>query len=628
MPAPELDPATVPAPRREGGTDGRTDGYADLRSYAPIGDTRTVALVARDGRVDWWPIPDLDSCPTFAAILDARDGGRLELAPVEPATTTRRYLPGTAVLETTHVTASGTVRVTDGLNTGVAGRLPWTELARRVDGLAGRVPMHFAVVPGTCLNAASPWAHDTVHGTVLRVHDVTMGVRLLGEADISVTDRSVHGTFTARAGSRHVLGVTASANEPLHLSAPRDVDANLDRTVAAWRGWSDGVAARGPWSDAVTRSALMLKLLVHGPSGSIAAAATTSLPENPGGIGQSGGADGGKCWDYRFAWIRDAAYSLKALFRLGLAEETQAAVSWLLHAIHRHGPRMQVFYRLDGGLPAPPEYPEVPGWRGIGPVVVGNAAADQLQLSVFGDVFDMVRLYVDHGHVLDPGTARLLAGLADQACDAWRHRDAGLWELERREHYTSSKLSCWQALRCAYHLAGVGQIPGDPARWAAEAERIAAWVHEHCWSPRRGAFVWYPGTDELDTSILLHAGSGFDVGPRMSATVDALRAELGSGPLLHRYSGAAKEEAAFVAPSFWAVSALHACGRTEEARALMGELVPLANDVGVLAEMIDPADGAFLGNLPQGLSHLALIGAALDLEEEPEVFRETRNRED
>ena len=215
--------------------------------------------------------------------------------------------------------------------------------------------------------------------------------------------------------------------------------------------------------------------------------------------------------------------------------------------------------------------------------MVGNAAVDQLQLSVFGDVFDMVRLYVDHGHVLDAGTGRLLAGLADRACDVWRHRDAGLWELPRQEHYTSSKLSCWQALRCADHLARMGQIPGDPARWASEAERIARWVHEHCWSDGRGAFTWYPGTDELDTSILLHAGSGFDVGPRMSSTIDALRAELGAGPLLYRYTGAAKEEAAFVAPSFWAVSALHAVGRTVQARTLMDELVPLANDVGVLA---------------------------------------------
>jgi GH15 family glucan-1,4-alpha-glucosidase len=484
--------------------------------------------------------------------------------------------------------------------------------------------MRFAVAPGTCLNASSPWAHDTVHGTVLRVHDVAMAVRLLGEAEIEVTDQAVRGTFTARVGARHLIGVTAAADEPLHLRSPRDVDAGLDRTIATWRTWSDQFAAPGPWSDAVARSAMILKLLVHGPSGSIAAAATTSLPEN-----RSGGRDGGaKNWDYRFAWIRDAAYALKALFRLGIREETHAAVSWLMHAIHRHGPRMQVFYRLDGGLPAPPEFPEVPGWRGVGPVVVGNAAVDQLQLSVFGDVFDVVRLYVDHGHVLDTGTGRLLAGMADQACDVWRHRDAGLWELERREHYTSSKLSCWQALRCAVHLARTGQIPGDPARWAAEAERIRSWVHEHCWSERRRAFVWYPGTDELDTSILLHAGSGFDVGPRMSSTIDALRAELGTGPLLHRYSGAVKEEAAFVASSFWAVSALQAVGRTGEARALMDELVPLTNDVGVLAEMIDPADGSFLGNLPQGLSHLALIGAALDLGEEPEVERQARATRD
>jgi GH15 family glucan-1,4-alpha-glucosidase len=615
MPAPELDAATAPADGPE-----RVDGYAGLRSYAPIGDTRTIALVARDGRIDWWPIPDLDSCPTFAALLDARNGGRLELAPVEPATTTRRYLPGTNVLETTHVTASGTVRVTDALTMGVAGRLPWTELARRVDGVAGRVPMRFAVAPGTCLNAASPWAHDTVHGTVLRVHDVTMAVRLLGDVDIEVTDQAVQGTFTARLGVRHLVGVTASSSEPLHLSTPRDVDAGLDRTVARWQDWSAQFGAPGPYADAVQRSAMMLKLLIHGPNGSVAAAATTSLPESLPRNRQAGG----KNWDYRYAWVRDTAYTLKALLRFGIREETHAAVSWLLRAIRDGGHEMQVFYRLDGALPGESERPEAPGWRDIGPVVVGNRAADQLQLSIFGDVFDTVRLYVDYGHVLDTETGHMLAGLADRACDAWRHRDAGLWELERREHYTSSKLSCWQALRCAFHLARMGQIPGDPSRWAAEAERIRRWVQERCWSEARGAFVWYPGTDELDTSILLHAGSGFDVGPRMSSTIDALRAELGSGPLLHRYSGAQKEEGAFVASSFWAVSALHAVGRTGEARALMDELVPLANDVGVLAEMIDPADGAFLGNLPQGLSHLALIGAALDLEEEPEVVRERR----
>jgi GH15 family glucan-1,4-alpha-glucosidase len=250
---------------------------------------------------------------------------------------------------------------------------------------------------------------------------------------------------------------------------------------------------------------------------------------------------------------------------------------------------------------------------GSGRLYSATAAASQVQLSVYGDLFDTMQLYVDNGHVLNSAIGRQLAAIADMACDAWRRRDAGMWELERQEHFASSKLSCWQALRAAVHLAEMGQIPGDSARWASEAERISEWVHNNCWSEERQSYVWYPGTTDLDASILLHAGSGFDTGPRMAATIDALRAELGSGPLLYRYTGADKEEGTFVACAFWMASALHAVGRTSEARTLMDELVPLTNDAGVLAEMIDPTDGSFLGNLPQGLSHLALIGAALDL---------------
>jgi GH15 family glucan-1,4-alpha-glucosidase len=506
------------------------------------------------------------------------------------------------------------VRVTDALNTGIAGRLPWTELARRVDGVAGRVPMRFAVAPGTCLGTASPWVQDTVHGVVLRVRDVLLAVRLLGEAEIDVTDQAVRGTFTARLGSRYVLAVTASSDGPLHLSTPRDVDAGLDRTIAAWQRWSARLSARGPWAEAVERSALALALLVHGPGGSVAAAATTSLPHRH---------DGGATEDQRVAHIRDAAAAVTALFRLGIAEEAHAAVHRLRDAIHRHGPRR--LYPLDGGPPTPRAFPDVPGWRGLGPVVVGNGAADELPLAVAGDVFAAIRRYVDHGHVLDAGTGRLWAELADRACDAWHGRDTGPWDGERPERHTASALSCWQALRCAVHLARVGQVPDDPARWAAQARRIHRWVHAHCWSEHRGAFVRYPGTDDLDAAILRYAGSGFDAGPRMSSTIDAVRAELGSGPLLYRCTGAAKEEAAMVAPSFWAVSALHAVGRTGEARMLMDQLVPLTNDVGVLAELIDPVDGAFLGNLPSAQSHLALIGAALDLEDEPMCVREGRD---
>lgn len=602
MPAPELDPETS-APSE---SPYRTAGFAELRSYAPIGDGRTVGLVAEDGAIDWLPIPDLDSLPVFAALLDPPNGGRLELVPTAPFRTHRRYLPNTNVLETTFVTDSGRVRVTDALNIGFGGRLPWTELARRVEGVDGEVPMRWRVAPGTCLNCASPWARRTLHGAVLRAGELNLGVCVSDNVDVHWTDQAASGEFTATSGERQLIGVVASRSEPLMLSSGRDIDEGLDRTIELWRNWSGQFECTGSFDDAVLRSALLLKLLIFTPTGAVAAAATTSLPES---------FSGEKNWDYRFAWVRDTAYTLSALRRFGIREETHAAVSWLLRTVRRHAQDVGVFFCLDGSAPDPVRHYDAPGWRGIGPVVGGNSAAAQLQLSIFADLFDTVRLYVDSGHVLDTETGHLLTGFADRACDAWRHRDSGMWELPRREHYTSSKLGCWQALRCAVYLAEIGQIPGDPDRWACEAERIRDWVERECWSDELGSYEWYPGSGKLDTSILLHAGSGFDRGERMSATIDALRNELGCGPLLFRFSGAREErEGAFVACSFWAVSALHHVGRSDEARELMKELVTLTNDVGVLPEMIDADDRAFLGNLPQGLSHLALIGAALDLE--------------
>jgi GH15 family glucan-1,4-alpha-glucosidase len=228
---------------------------------------------------------------------------------------------------------------------------------------------------------------------------------------------------------------------------------------------------------------------------------------------------------------------------------------------------------------------------------------------------------VDNGNVLDTETGRLLAGIADQACDAWRSKDSGMWELEEARHYTTSKLGCWKALNDAAHLADLGQIPGESARWCAEAELIREYVIENCWSEERGAYVWYPGSPDLDASILLHAISGFDRGERMSSTIDLLAKELGSGPHVYRYSGAEQEEGCFVACSFWMASALYLVGREEEARRLMNQLVDEVNDVGVLAEMIDPETGDFLGNLPQALSHLALVHAAITIGEDDRATR-------
>lgn len=582
----------------------RTDGYVAIEDYAAIGDGRTVALIAKDGRIDWLPLPNLDSPPPFAALLDAEHGGRIELAPVGEAEVSRNYVDGTNVLESTYTSPTGTVRVTDSLNTGVAGRLPWAELARRVEGVDGAVEMAWRVVPGSCLGMASPWAHDSMHGTVLRIDGLTLAVRTLGIDDAELTHKDIGGNFTTEPGSKHLVAVVGTEDEPLPLPKPEIVDEGVDRTIDNWRVWSDVFAYEGPWRDDVARSALALKLLLHSPSGAIAAAATTSLPENR---------EGGKNWDYRYAWVRDTAYTLRAMIRFGMREEVHASVAWLLKVIRLNDPLVNVFYTLGGEMPGGTEQPDVPGWRGIGPVVNGNRASGQLQLGIFGDLFSIVRLYVDAGNILDAKTGRLLAEIADRACDWWQRKDAGIWELEDEEHYTASKLGCWQALDCAVHLNEAGEIPGTPDRWKAERTLIGEWVDEHCWSAERETYLAYPGSDGLDAAVLLGAEMGFDRGERMSSTIDALRAELGAGPLLYRYSGMQKEEGAFVACGFWNVSALALVGRQDEAELLMNQLVASSNDVGLFAEMIDPSDGSFLGNFPQGLSHLALVNAAATL---------------
>ncbi|WP_345800148.1 glycoside hydrolase family 15 protein [Microbacterium sp. AZCO] len=578
-----------------------------LRSYAPIGDGRTVALIGLRGQVDWMPIPDLDSLPVFARLLDDETGGCIELAPVEEFTVKRRYVAETNVLRTTFTTARGTATVTDALVTGIAGRLPWAELARRIDGVSGDVTFAWRVAPGTALGTASPWIERTERGPIIRTGDTTIAVTgsdhgpraRRSDAPAAV---ELAGRFTTSADSRHLLIVVATHDEPLHIPVAENVDRSIDRTIAGWRTWSREFAYEGPWSSAVQRSALALKLLIFSPTGAIAAAATTSLPESP---------RGGKNWDYRFAWIRDLAYTAHALVGFGLREETHAAISWLVRTIRENGPELHVFYGLDGSVPAGVHEYDAPGWNLIRPVVTGNPAQGQLQLGVYSDLFAICRTYVDAGNVLDVATARMLTQVADRVCDVWRNPDSGMWELAEQRHYTSSRMGCWQALRDAVHLAHAGQLDGSAERWGAEQARIADWIHQNCWSADRRSYVMHPGTDDLDASVLLHAMSGFDRGERMSQTIDALTTELGSGAHLFRYSGVKREEFPFVACSFWRVAALACVGRGDEARTLMDALVADANDVGILAEMIDPATGDFWGNLPQALSHLALITAAL-----------------
>lgn len=597
----------------------RNDGYVDLRSYAAIGDGRTVALIALDGSIDWLPLPDLDSPPIFAAILDAKNGGRIELRPVGEFTVRRRYLPRTNVLETTFTTAAGAVRLTDALVTGVAGRLPWVELARRVDGVTGAVRMRWAVIPGTVFNTSSPWIEDTAQGAVAHADGVMLGVRGIEHGPRKPGDAELTGAFTTSTGSRHLLTMSATANEPLRMLTPPRVDEGIDRTIAAWKAWSKQFSFPGGWSATVLRSALMLKLLIYSPTGSIAAAATSSVPEDLAG---------GKNWDYRFAWVRDVAYTVRALMRFGLREETHAAVSWLVDTIRDNEADLAILYSLDGSVPtAKVTEEDAPGWRSVGPVVTGNGAQGQLQLGVYGDLLDVMWAYVDDGNVLDAGTSKLLADIADRTCENWRRPDAGMWELKEVEHHTSSKMGCWQALDRAVRLAEVGQVTGDVDRWVTERDHIRAWIDSEGWSESRGSYVMYPGTDRLDTSVLLHAMSGFDRGPRMASTIDAIVSQLGRGAATYRYDGMQQEEGTFVASGFWVASALACVGRIDEAKRQLDAMIALANDVGMYSEQMDAETGEFLGNLPQALSHLALINAAITIDElDDSALRETTTR--
>ena len=587
----------------------RRDGFAAIGDYAALGDGRTVALVAEDGSIDWFPISDLDGHPTFAALLDPDSGGAISLCPSEAFTVRREYVSGSNVVQSVFRTAHGAVRVTDSLNVGRAGRLPWTELARRVEGLEGHVALRWSVRPGRAIGPARPWTWMHADCPMLEVDDDHLTVRTTGLGAPVVTGHAVHGETEIAAGERGLLALVGTHAEPTFQPSCADIDARIDQTIADWRGWCEGIDYEGRWGDAVRRSALALKLLVHAPSGAIAGAGTTSLPEAIGGE---------RNFDYRYAWIRDASFTIDALANLGMHEEVHAALSWLLRTVAVTAPDLRVFYRLDGSIPdAREEELPVRGYRDTGPAVAGNSAERQTQLGCFGDLFDAVFRFVRHGAVLDGRTGRLLSDLADRVCDIWMEPDSGIWELGDGRQYTISKISCWVALDRAVLLAEGGQLTSAHVdRWRHEAAAIRRWVNENCWSGPKRAYTFYAGTDELDASVLLAARTGFcpPDDERLNSTIDAIAADLAEGPLLYRYGSVRGKEGCFLACCFWRVQALAHVGRRDEAVALMDELVAMSNDVGLFSEEMAAGTLELRGNFPQALSHLALITAAKDLE--------------
>ena len=584
-------------------TGDRAAGYVPISSYAALGDGRTVVLVAGDGRIDWWPLPTMDSPPGFAALLDAESGGSISLAPVSDFTVKRRYLEDTNVLETVFTTSTGSVRLIDTLCVGHGGRLPWTELVRSVEGLDGEVEMGWTVAPGTRFDSARPWA-EFKRGTVM-VHlgDQRLAVVSYDAGEPQTTLHQVKGGFTSRPGRRSLLVITSSDRSPVFLSERDEIESRVELTEHRWREWARTVRYDGEWPHQVRRSAIALKLLLYAPTGAIAAAPTTSLPERIGGD---------KNWDYRYAWIRDSSFTADALISLRLHEEVQAGVSWLLSTLERTAPNLHVFYKLDGRTADGEQILPAPGYKGSTPVRSGNGASTQSQLGTFGDLFDTVLRYVAAGHLLDTGTEEMLTALADRCCDIWMTKDSGIWELGRLEHYTISKMGCWVALDRAVRLAEMGEISdAHVERWRGERDEIHTWVDENCWSEEKNTYTMAAGSEDLDAATLLAARTGFDRGKRLAGTVEAVRSELGRGPMIYRYSGMQQQEGAFVACTFWLVEALSHLGRHDEARELLEQGLDFCNDVGLLSEQIDPDTREFLGNMPQGLSHLALINATV-----------------
>jgi GH15 family glucan-1,4-alpha-glucosidase len=586
-------------------------GYVPIGDYAAIGDGRTVALVARDGSIDWLCLPDLDSPSVFAAVLDADRGGNFALRPEIPAEVRRRYLPDTNVLETTFTTAQGVVQVTDAMTLPNAELGPTRELIRLVVGLAGRVPMRWHITPAFDYGAAAPRLERRGGVPVALAGPDALAICSWGAGEAQLDNQSIFGQFQTEESGSALIALCGSHQEPLVFPPRKGVEARLTATTAYWRDWAANRAYDGPWRDEVIRSALALKLLFHAPSGAIAAAASASLPEEVGGE---------RNWDYRFCWVRDSAFTLQALLQLGCPREAEAFFWWLLHASQLSHPRLQVLYRLDGSDSATELTLKLDGYRGSRPVRVGNAAAAQTQLDIYGALLETALVYTQAGGRLDRETGRRLAGIADLVCQTWRQPDSGIWEVRSEPaHFTQSKMMCWVALDRAVLLCDTGHIPrAHSPTWRREQLAIREFIETRCWSERVGSYTRWADGEDLDASLLLGIlfGYGAPDASRLGSTVDALRRELGRGSLVSRYSGEdglRGTEGAFLCCSFWLVDALARVGRLEEATALMQELIAVANDVGLYSEEIDPQTNELLGNTPQGLVHLALINAAVSI---------------
>ncbi|MGW1799401.1 glycoside hydrolase family 15 protein [Streptomyces sp. NPDC001984] len=583
-----------------------------IEDYALIGDEQTAALVGRDGSIDWLCLPRFDSGACFARLLGDENNGNWRIAPLGADTCTRRaYRPDTLVLDTEWQTPDGTVRVTD--------LMPQRERApdvvRIVEGVSGRVTVHSTLRLRFDYGTIIPWMRKSGGHRVAVAGPDSVWLRSEPAVRTWGQDFSTHSEFTVEQGERVAFVLTW---HPSHEPRPPLVDPYdaLGVSVTDWQRWAARCRYQGPYRDAVVRSLITLKALTYRPTGGIVAAATTSLPEELGGV---------RNWDYRYCWLRDATLTLSALVNAGYHNEAEAWRDWLLRAVAGDPADLQIMYGVAGERRLPEfELPWLAGFAGSAPVRIGNSAVNQLQLDVYGEVMDSLWLARRTGLSPKPHMWSLQAVLLEWLRAQWRQPDEGLWEVRGgRRHFVHSKVMVWVAAdRAVRTLEEHPEMPGDLEGWRALRDDVHQDVCEKGYDPERNTFTQSYGSRELDAALLLIPRAGFlpPDDPRVIGTVDAVRTELGHDGFLRRYdtSGAAVDglpgdEGAFLACSFWLADALHLTGRTEEAKELFDRLVGLTNDVGLLSEEYDPVAGRQLGNFPQAFSHIGLVNTALAL---------------
>ncbi len=581
---------------------------AVIEDYALIGDCQTAALVSRQGSIDWLCLPRFDSPACFAALLGTPEHGRWVIAPEGAVVrVSRAYRGDTLVLDTTFETPDGAVVLTDAMPM----RTSTPDLVRIVRGVRGRVRMRMELVVRFDYGSVTPWVRREADGLLAVAGPDTLHLRTpvatAGEGFRTIAD------FEVAAGDEVPFVLSW---HPSHEAPPEAIDPRgaLDETVATWTAWSAQCTYQGEWREAVMRSLITLKALTYAPTGGIVAAPTTSLPELLGG---------GRNWDYRYCWLRDATFTLAALIQSGYLDEARAWRAWLLRAVAGRGDELRTMYGLAGERRLPEsELPWLPGFEQSRPVRIGNGAHTQFQLDVFGEVLDCLHLARHFG--LRDGLAdwRIERELLARLEQVWPEPDEGLWEVRGpRRHFTHSKLMAWVAFDRAVKDVEHFGLDGPVERWRQLRDTLHAEICERGFDRTRNAFVQYYGSHEVDAALLVMPQVGFlaATDPRFVGTVKAIEHDLVRDGLVDRYrtetgvDGLAGGEGAFLLCTFWLVDAYVLMGRRDEARAIFSHLLSIRNDLGLLAEEYDPVAGRQLGNFPQAFSHLGLINSARNL---------------